>query len=229
MGSTPNCVSHILASPPSPPASRPISQATLAAIRSIPLVDIAGSVVKLRRAGRQFVGLCPFHSERTPSFSVDPEKNVWFCHGCSAGGDVISFIQRLERCDFRQAVTVLAERFGISIEPGIVDRSKLAWRAELHSIDEQLRKILLREEIRLSLKLAPLRNIINSRTIENLPCNVFDQLRRADARFVLAVLATEDDRLQFLCSSSVGQERRIDEALDDGYVRSGKCFWETPL
>lgn len=192
-------------------------------------MEVAGAVVKLRRRGRQLVGLCPFHNERTASFSIDPEKNVWFCHGCSAGGDTIRFIQRLGHCDFREAVNILAAHAGISIEHGTADRRRLAWSAELRRIDEHLGKILLREQIRLSAELARLRKIVSTHTIENLPCNVFDQLRRADARFVLAVLATEEDRLQFLCSSTIEQERRIDDALDDGYIRSGKCLWETPL
>lgn len=209
--------------------SAPISEPTLQAIRSIPLIDVVGSVVKLRRRGRQFVGLCPFHPERTASFGVDPEKNVFYCHGCAAGGDIINFIERLEHCDFREAVNILAGHAGISIENGAADRRRLAWRDELRTIDEHLNKILSLEQRYCSVELARLRYIIRRHSLENLPANIFDHLRRTDARYTLIALSTETDALDFLCCSAAEQEQRIDAALEDGYVRSGKNYWEIPL
>jgi DNA primase len=63
--------------------------------------------VKLKRRGRNLVGLCPFHEERKPSFSVDPERGLWYCFGCSEGGDVITFVQKMEGADFVEACGIL--------------------------------------------------------------------------------------------------------------------------
>ncbi len=224
-----NVLAHLATSSPLARGPRPVSEATLQAIRLIPLMDIAGAVVQLRRVGRRLVGLCPFHSERHPSFGIDVEKNLWFCHGCQAGGDIINFIERLEGCDFREAIQTLAARAGISVEHGTVDRRKLAWSAELHKIDARIQRLLLREEIWLGNELARLRQIISTSTLDTLPCGIFDRLRRMDAQFVLGVMAIDADRVEFLISSVADQERRIDQALEDAHARSGKFYWETPL
>ena len=83
-------------------------------------VDIAGfigSYVQLQKRGRDLVGLCPFHSERTPSFHVHPEQGYFKCFGCGVAGDVIAFLERLENLTFPDAVRVLAKRAGIEVEP----------------------------------------------------------------------------------------------------------------
>jgi hypothetical protein len=72
------------------------------------LVAIAGRYTRLRRAGRQFVGLCPFHSERRPSFYVEPERKIWKCFGCGLGGDLFDFVMRAEGCDFPLALEIAA-------------------------------------------------------------------------------------------------------------------------
>ena len=77
--------------------------------------QIIGSYVTLKRAGNNLKGLCPFHSERTPSFTVYPNNQSFYCFGCSAGGSVISFIQRAENLDYVGAVEFLAARAGVSI------------------------------------------------------------------------------------------------------------------
>ena len=93
---------------------------------------IIGSYVTLKRAGSNLKGLCPFHSERTPSFVVYPNNQSFFCFGCSAGGSVISFIQRAENLDYVGAVEYLAARAGISIpqdgraeRPGEMSRKRV--------------------------------------------------------------------------------------------------------
>ena len=70
----------------------------------------------LRQRGTRWLGLCPFHDERTPSFSVDSSNNLYYCFGCQAGGDVFNFVQEKEGLDFRQAVEHLADRFGVELE-----------------------------------------------------------------------------------------------------------------
>ena len=77
--------------------------------------DIIGSYVNLKRAGSNMHGLCPFHSERTPSFTVFTRSNSFYCFGCGAGGDAISFIMRAENLDYPSAVEFLANRVGVSI------------------------------------------------------------------------------------------------------------------
>ncbi|HEX2192900.1 MAG TPA: DNA primase [Acidimicrobiales bacterium] len=79
------------------------------------LVQIAGEHVALRRVGRRWVGLCPFHAEKTPSFSVNAEEGLYFCFGCQAKGDVITFVREVEHLEFAEAVERLAARAGISI------------------------------------------------------------------------------------------------------------------
>ena len=64
------------------------------------ITDVVSSYVNLRRAGRNMVGLCPFHGEKTPSFNVYPENGSFYCFGCNKGGDVISFIMGVENLDF---------------------------------------------------------------------------------------------------------------------------------
>ena len=83
---------------------------------SADIVEVISAHTDLRRAGARMTGLCPFHDERTPSFSVDPVAKLYHCFGCQAGGDVISFVQEKEGLDFNEAVESLAERYGIEIE-----------------------------------------------------------------------------------------------------------------
>lgn len=77
------------------------------------IVDVVGDYVRLKKQGSRFVGLCPFHSEKSPSFSVDPNQNLFYCFGCRKGGDVISFVREMEGLEFQEAVRTLAERFGV--------------------------------------------------------------------------------------------------------------------
>src|SRR5438067_12488647 len=75
-------------------------------------VALAGEHVGLKRVGRQWQGLCPFHAEKTPSFSINPELGVYHCFGCGAGGDVISSVRELEHLTSVEAVARLAPRAG---------------------------------------------------------------------------------------------------------------------
>lgn len=79
------------------------------------LVALAGEHIGLKRVGRRYMGLCPFHTEKTPSFSVNPELGVYFCFGCQKSGDAITFIREIEHLDFVEAVERLAARAGITL------------------------------------------------------------------------------------------------------------------
>ena len=93
------------------------NQATLEQIRAASdIVDIIGGYIPLKRAGANFVALCPFHREKTPSFNVNPHKQIFHCFGCHKGGDVFTFVKEYENIDFPDAVRRLAERARIPIE-----------------------------------------------------------------------------------------------------------------
>ena len=79
------------------------------------IVDLIGTYVSLKRAGSNYGGLCPFHSEKTPSFTVFPDNQSFFCFGCEAGGDAFSFIMRVENLDYPGAVEFLAKRSGVEL------------------------------------------------------------------------------------------------------------------
>ena len=81
------------------------------------LVEVVGDHVKLKKRGRKYEGLCPFHEEKTPSFSIDPDKGLYYCFGCHQGGDAINFIMQLERLSFPEAVERLARQFGVHLPP----------------------------------------------------------------------------------------------------------------
>ncbi len=80
------------------------------------IVEIVSAHTDLRQQGGRWVGLCPFHEERTPSFSVNPADKLYYCFGCEAGGDVFRFVQEKEGVEFPEAVELLAERYGVELE-----------------------------------------------------------------------------------------------------------------
>ena len=79
------------------------------------IVDVISQYVTLKRSGRNFFGLCPFHNEKSPSFSVSPDKQIFHCFGCGVGGNVITFISKIEGIGFKEAIENLAERANISL------------------------------------------------------------------------------------------------------------------
>lgn len=79
------------------------------------IVDVVSDRVKLKKQGRRFVGLCPFHNEKSPSFSVDPNEGLYYCFGCRRGGDTFKFVQEMEGVGFLDAVRLLADRAGIEL------------------------------------------------------------------------------------------------------------------
>ncbi len=83
--------------------------------RATDIVELISSSVSLKKRGKNFLGLCPFHQEKTPSFSVSPEKQMFYCFGCGVGGNVFTFVMESERVSFVEAVRALAERAGIAL------------------------------------------------------------------------------------------------------------------
>jgi len=80
------------------------------------IISLINEYVPLQRRGANFLGLCPFHKEKTPSFTVSPDKQIYKCFGCGEGGNAFSFISKLENLDFRETLELLAERANIDLE-----------------------------------------------------------------------------------------------------------------
>ena len=80
------------------------------------IVDVISNYVRLKRSGSSYVGLCPFHNEKSPSFSVSQSKQLYHCFGCGAGGNVITFVMEYENMTFLEAVKMLGERAGMTLE-----------------------------------------------------------------------------------------------------------------
>ena len=94
-----------------------IADASVEAVKAAAdIVEVVSGRTQLRRSGARYTGLCPFHDERTPSFSVSPEKGLYFCFGCHAAGDAVSFVEETEGVDFVGAIEWLAQRFNIPLE-----------------------------------------------------------------------------------------------------------------
>src|SRR5713101_9241439 len=79
------------------------------------IVRVVGEYVRLKKTGKDFSGLCPFHQEKTPSFTVSPLKQMFYCFGCGKGGDVFKFVMEMERCEFPEALRIVAEKCGIAL------------------------------------------------------------------------------------------------------------------
>ncbi|MBA3028963.1 MAG: DNA primase [Desulfobacteraceae bacterium] len=104
----------------------PISEEKISEIRNTAnIVNVVSEVVQLRKTGKNFVGLCPFHSEKTPSFTVNPDKQIFHCFGCHEGGNVVSFVMKHDRLSFPEALRSLAKKHGIDIpEPLLSEKEK---------------------------------------------------------------------------------------------------------
>jgi len=101
------------------------------------IVEVIGEYLPLKKAGKNYKALCPFHEERTPSFVVSPEKQLFHCFGCGVGGNVFTFLMRWEKISFPEAVRMLAEKMGIPI-PAQGNRKESLWKEELYGLNEEI-------------------------------------------------------------------------------------------
>ena len=102
------------------------------------IVDVISQYVRLKRSGRNYFGLCPFHNEKSPSFSVSPEKQIFHCFGCGVGGNVFTFLTKIEGINFVEAVQQLAERANIQLPTleNTADSAKEALKAKVYKVNE---------------------------------------------------------------------------------------------
>ena len=121
-----------------------VSKDTIAEIkRSVNIVDVIGEVVSLSKSGRNFLGLCPFHGEKTPSFNVLEDKQFYHCFGCGKSGDVFKFLEEYRGINFSEAVHILADRLGMDIGPQLANQVRQARQhahQDLIDIHEEARK-----------------------------------------------------------------------------------------
>ena len=107
------------------------------------IVDVISQYVILKRSGRNFFGLCPFHKEKSPSFSVSPDKQIFHCFGCGVGGNVIHFVSKIENLDFRETIELLANRANIqlsTLDSSYQDNKKALLKSKIYEINETTAK-----------------------------------------------------------------------------------------
>ena len=131
------------------------------------IVDVIGRVVPLKKAGRNYKGLCPFHNEKTPSFIVSGDKQIFTCFGCGASGDVIAFVEKYYNLDFRGAVEMLAKEYGIEITGSFAPNKDKEELLEINRIAARFFYRALRE------KANPAYDYMKSRGISEETMNVF--------------------------------------------------------
>jgi len=111
----------------------------------LPVLDVVGETVALKRAGSAYKGLCPFHAEKTPSFIVSPDRESWRCFGCGEGGDIFTFLMRRDGIEFREALARLAEKAGVELSAQTArdDRQRRRLREALEAAIAWYREVLL--------------------------------------------------------------------------------------
>src|SRR5690349_287702 len=101
------------------------------------IVEVISDYVTLKKAGRNHMGLCPFHGEKTPSFTVSEEKGIFHCFGCQAGGSVFHFLMQYDHLTFPEAVERIAKRYGIMIERSERSGASAGDREQLYRLNER--------------------------------------------------------------------------------------------
>jgi len=107
------------------------------------VIEVLGGYIRLQKAGRNYRALCPFHSEKTPSFMVSPEKQMWHCFGCNAGGSIFDFVMQMEGVEFGDALRMLAQRAGVELKK--VDPKLKTERSRLYEICHLASQFFIRQ------------------------------------------------------------------------------------
>ena len=177
------------------------------------IVELISQYVHLKRSGRNFFGLCPFHNEKSPSFSVSPDKQIFHCFGCGVGGNVITFIGKIEGIGFKESIEALAERANIQL-PTIennVDSKKEELKSKVYKVNtfaaEYYHKRLYQKEAKAAQEYIKKRKI-NSETLESFKIGYsgnFDELYQAlkkegfkDPEILESGLVNKNDRGMYI-------------------------------
>ena len=178
------------------------------------IVDVVSEYVQLRRSGNNFLGLCPFHSEKTPSFTVSPAREIFHCFGCGVGGNVFSFVMKMEGLSFPDAVKMLARKAGIEIE------ERQLTPVEKRTQDER------QELLRISAHIAEYYRITLKQSSEGKAAREYLEKRNVTDEigglYVLGYASTRGDGLvRFLRSQGVD----LDVAQKLGVIRRNESGW----
>ena len=168
------------------------------------IVDVISQYVILKRSGRNFFGLCPFHKEKSPSFSVSPDKQIFHCFGCGVGGNVIHFVSKIENLDFRETLELLANRANISLptlDNSYQDNKKAILKSKVYEINEIAAKFYHENLYKPSSKEA--QEYIKKRKLDN----------RTLKSFLIGYSGTFDELFKLLKSKGYTEEEILASSL----------------
>lgn len=168
------------------------------------IVDVVSQYVILKRSGRNFFGLCPFHKEKTPSFSVSPDKQIFHCFGCGVGGNVIRFVSKIENLDFRDTIELLANRANITLptlDNSYQDNKRAMLKSKVYEINEIAAKFYHENLYKPTSKEA--QNYIKKRKLDN----------RTLKSFLIGYSGTFDELYRLLKSKGYTDEEILASSL----------------
>ena len=137
------------------------------------ILDVVSQYVTLKRSGRNYMGLCPFHREDSPSFSVSPERQIFHCFGCGVGGNSITFISKVENLSFKETIEFMAERSGVALPTydSSEDSAKQQLKKRIYEINDLAAHFFRENLYKPTSKLA--QNYVKSRKMDNRTLKMF--------------------------------------------------------
>ena len=177
------------------------------------IVDVVSQYVSLKRKGRNYFGLCPFHNEKSPSFSVSPDKQIFHCFGCNVGGNVFHFIMKIENVSFFESVAILATRAGIEL-PTVTsgyDEAKTKLKNEVYKLNLDAAEFYHQNLYKPTSKTA--QEYIKKRKLDN------NTLKS----FLIGYAGTNNELLSYLKSKGYSEEVMLASALI-GKSREGRLY-----
>ena len=177
------------------------------------IVDIVSQYVSLKRKGRNYFGVCPFHNEKSPSLSVSPDRQIFHCFGCGVGGNVIHFISKIENISFPESVQMLAERVGIQLPKSndYIDEKKLELKNKVYNVNKLAAEFYHLNLYKPSSKEA--QNYIKKRKMDN------NTLKS----FLIGYAGNNNELLAYLKSKGVQEEEMLSSSLI-GKSENGRLY-----